>query len=169
MKGILKRSERYGKGKASRVKVLGHFETWKMSSKVLIGTCLKCGVGLTKTLAEAEATPQLTAVVGTQLGHWFGGECSRGHHNPFHLSPLYPSHFLLKMLHHLNFIFMFLFIYLEFTFYPGVKKQWEIIISMTMTIFSFIRSSIYIFHALHAKTCAYVILLLFFITLNCKL
>ena len=71
-----------------------------MSSKVLIGTCLKCGVGLTKTLAEAEATPQLTAVVGTQLGHWFGGECSRGHHNPFHLSPLYPSHFLLKMLHH---------------------------------------------------------------------
>jgi len=68
-----------------------------------------CGVGLT-TLAE-EATPQFTAGSGTHLEHWFGGECYCGHHNPFHLSPLYPSHFLPRMLQDHTFISLFVFIY----------------------------------------------------------
>lgn len=85
---------------------------------------VKCGVGLRKTLAEAEATPQFTAVVGTQLGHWLAGECSRGHHNPFDLSPLYPSYFLPKIDVTQSEIHLYISIHLsgEFDFYLGVKK-----------------------------------------------
>jgi len=87
-----------------------------------------CGVGLT-TLAEA--TPQFIAENGTHLEHWFGEECSGGHHNPFLLSPLYPSHFLPTMLQDHSFITFFFFIYI-------------------------LQTTINIFNDLHVKTYSYL-------------